>query len=32
MLVNNAGVGIGEAMEEITTKYLDIQIGMNLRA
>ena len=31
MLVNNAGVGIGEAMDEITTKKLDIQIGANLR-
>jgi NAD(P)-dependent dehydrogenase (short-subunit alcohol dehydrogenase family) len=32
VLVNNAGVGIGEQMEEITTKKLDIQIGANLRA
>jgi NAD(P)-dependent dehydrogenase (short-subunit alcohol dehydrogenase family) len=32
VLVNNAGVGIGEAMAEITTKKLDIQIGANLRA
>ena len=32
VLVNNAGVGIGEAMDEITTKKLDIQIGANLRA
>jgi NAD(P)-dependent dehydrogenase (short-subunit alcohol dehydrogenase family) len=32
VLVNNAGVGIGEAMHEITTKKLDIQIGANLRA
>ena len=31
MLVNNAGVGIGEAMDQITTKKLDIQIGANLR-
>ena len=31
VLVNNAGVGIGEAMHEITTKKLDIQIGANLR-
>ncbi len=31
VLVNNAGVGIGEAMDEITTKKLDIQIGANLR-
>jgi NAD(P)-dependent dehydrogenase (short-subunit alcohol dehydrogenase family) len=32
VLVNNAGVGIGEAMHEITTKYLDMQLGVNLRA
>ena len=32
VLVNNAGVGIGEAMDEITTKKLDIQLGANLRA
>jgi NAD(P)-dependent dehydrogenase (short-subunit alcohol dehydrogenase family) len=32
VLVNNAGIGIGEAMHEITTKYLDIQLGVNLRA
>ena len=31
VLVNNAGVGIGEAMSEITAKKLDIQIGTNLR-
>ncbi len=31
VLVNNAGVGIGEAMAEITAKKLDIQIGANLR-
>ena len=31
VLVNNAGVGIGEAMPEITSKKLDIQIGTNLR-
>jgi NAD(P)-dependent dehydrogenase (short-subunit alcohol dehydrogenase family) len=31
VLVNNAGVGIGEAMESITTKKLDIQLGANLR-
>jgi NAD(P)-dependent dehydrogenase (short-subunit alcohol dehydrogenase family) len=31
VLVNNAGVGIGEAMEQITAKKLDIQIGANLR-
>ena len=32
VLVNNAGVGVGEAMEGITTKYLDMQLGVNLRA
>ena len=32
VLVNNAGVGIGAPMEEIQTKYLDMQIGVNLRA
>ena len=31
VLCNNAGVGIGEPMHEITTKKLDIQIGANLR-
>ena len=31
VLVNNAGVGIGEVMSEITAKKLDIQIGTNLR-
>ncbi len=31
VLANNAGVGIGEAMTEITAKKLDIQIGANLR-
>jgi NAD(P)-dependent dehydrogenase (short-subunit alcohol dehydrogenase family) len=32
VLVNNAGVGIGAPMEEIQTKYLDMQLGVNLRA
>ena len=32
VLVNNAGVGIGEVMHDITTKYLDMQLGVNLRA
>ena len=32
VLVNNAGVGIGEPMAEISTKYLDMQLGVNLRA
>jgi NAD(P)-dependent dehydrogenase (short-subunit alcohol dehydrogenase family) len=31
VLVNNAGVGIGEAMAEITAKKLDIQLDTNLR-
>jgi NAD(P)-dependent dehydrogenase (short-subunit alcohol dehydrogenase family) len=31
VLINNAGVGIGEAMHEITAKKLDIQLGANLR-
>lgn len=31
VLCNSAGVGIGEAMDQITTKKLDIQIGANLR-
>ena len=31
VLVNNAGVGIGEAMDQITVKKLDIQLGANLR-
>jgi NAD(P)-dependent dehydrogenase (short-subunit alcohol dehydrogenase family) len=32
IMVNNAGVGIGEAMHELTTKYVDMQLGVNLRA
>jgi len=32
VLVNNAGVGIGQPMEEIRTKFLDMQLGVNLRA
>jgi NAD(P)-dependent dehydrogenase (short-subunit alcohol dehydrogenase family) len=32
VLANNAGVGIGAAMDEIQTKYLDMQLGVNLRA
>jgi NAD(P)-dependent dehydrogenase (short-subunit alcohol dehydrogenase family) len=31
VLINNAGVGIGEATHEITAKKLDIQLGANLR-
>jgi NAD(P)-dependent dehydrogenase (short-subunit alcohol dehydrogenase family) len=32
VLVNNAGVGIGAPMEEIQTKFLDMQLAVNLRA
>ncbi|HET8592500.1 MAG TPA: SDR family oxidoreductase [Solirubrobacterales bacterium] len=32
VLVNNAGVGIGEQMDALTTKYVDMQLGVNLRA
>lgn len=32
VLVNNAGVGIGAPVEEIQTKYLDMQLGVNLRS
>jgi NAD(P)-dependent dehydrogenase (short-subunit alcohol dehydrogenase family) len=32
VLANNAGIGIGQPMAEITTKYLDMQLGVNLRA
>jgi NAD(P)-dependent dehydrogenase (short-subunit alcohol dehydrogenase family) len=32
VLVNNAGIGIGAPMEEIQTKHLDLQLGVNLRA
>lgn len=31
-LVNNAGVGVGAPLEEIQTKFLDMQLGVNLRA
>jgi NAD(P)-dependent dehydrogenase (short-subunit alcohol dehydrogenase family) len=31
-LVNNAGVGIGAPLGEIQTKFLDMQLGVNLRA
>jgi NAD(P)-dependent dehydrogenase (short-subunit alcohol dehydrogenase family) len=31
VLVNSAGVGIGEPMDQITAKKLDIQVGANLR-
>jgi NAD(P)-dependent dehydrogenase (short-subunit alcohol dehydrogenase family) len=32
VLVNNAGVGIGQPMDEIRTKFLDLQLDVNLRA
>lgn len=32
VLVNNAGIGIGGSVEESTTKNLDIQLAVNLRA
>jgi NAD(P)-dependent dehydrogenase (short-subunit alcohol dehydrogenase family) len=32
VLVNNAGVGIGAAVGEITTKRLDMQLDINLRS
>ena len=32
VLINNAGVGIGEAVEELTTKKVDMQVDVNLRA
>jgi NAD(P)-dependent dehydrogenase (short-subunit alcohol dehydrogenase family) len=31
VLINNAGVGIGSAIEDAETKKLDMQIGVNLR-
>jgi NAD(P)-dependent dehydrogenase (short-subunit alcohol dehydrogenase family) len=32
VLVNNAGVGIGAPVDEIQTKFLDMQLGVNLRS
>jgi NAD(P)-dependent dehydrogenase (short-subunit alcohol dehydrogenase family) len=32
VLVNNAGIGIGQPMDSIKTKHLDLQLGVNLRA
>jgi NAD(P)-dependent dehydrogenase (short-subunit alcohol dehydrogenase family) len=32
VLVNNAGVGIGAGLGEIQTKFLDMQLGVNLRS
>ncbi len=32
VLVNNAGIGIGSAMDSIQTKHVDLQLGVNLRS
>ena len=32
VLVNNAGIGIGGGIDEIDTKRIDLQLGVNLRA
>ncbi len=32
VLVNNAGIGMGEAVDALTTKKVDIQLNTNLRA
>jgi NAD(P)-dependent dehydrogenase (short-subunit alcohol dehydrogenase family) len=32
VLVNNAGVGIGQSADEVATKYLDMQLGVNFRS
>ena len=32
MLVNNAGVGVGAAATEHQTKYVDLQLDVNVRA
>jgi NAD(P)-dependent dehydrogenase (short-subunit alcohol dehydrogenase family) len=32
VLVNNAGVGIGEAVAELTAKKIDMQLAVNLRS
>ena len=32
VLVNNAGVGIGEVADDLTTKKIDIQLNTNLRS
>ena len=32
VLVNNAGIGVGELVGELTTKKVDLQLGTNLRA
>jgi NAD(P)-dependent dehydrogenase (short-subunit alcohol dehydrogenase family) len=32
VLINNAGVGMGQPVSELRTKFLDIQLGTNLRS
>jgi NAD(P)-dependent dehydrogenase (short-subunit alcohol dehydrogenase family) len=32
VLVNNAGLGVGGPIDELQTKHLDIQLGVNLRS
>jgi NAD(P)-dependent dehydrogenase (short-subunit alcohol dehydrogenase family) len=32
VLVNNAGVGMGQSLEELSTRRLDVQLATNLRA
>src|SRR6476619_5216650 len=32
VLVNNAGIGMGEPADQMTTKKIDIQLATNLRA
>ncbi len=32
VLVNNAGIGVGQPMDSIKTKHLDLQLDVNLRA
>jgi NAD(P)-dependent dehydrogenase (short-subunit alcohol dehydrogenase family) len=32
VLVNNAGIGVGEAVGDLTTKKLDLQLDLNLRS
>jgi NAD(P)-dependent dehydrogenase (short-subunit alcohol dehydrogenase family) len=32
VLINNAGVGIGEAMDSLTTKYVDMMLDVNFKA
>ncbi|MDP9227548.1 MAG: SDR family oxidoreductase, partial [Actinomycetota bacterium] len=32
VLINNAGIGVGEAMDALSTKKVDLQLDVNLRA